>query len=166
MRLRGLFVSCLNCSRFTRIGQGDNEVSSCSKFWIHLLLFCEICCSDCNVAFLQSYNLQLEFLGYYLAELSLLDYECLKFLPSLVAASVIFLSRFTLQPKQHPWVRTHVWDRFRMNQTIFISLTSVTECYDYYRTQLCSNTRNTNHPIWKNVFTSFLSCNRAREEAS
>ncbi|XP_042011803.1 putative cyclin-A3-1 [Salvia splendens] len=61
--------------RFTRIGQGDNE----------------------------SYNLQLEFLGYYLAELSLLDYECLKFLPSLVAASVIFLSRFTLQPKQHPW---------------------------------------------------------------
>ncbi|KAG6400325.1 hypothetical protein SASPL_137151 [Salvia splendens] len=61
--------------RFTRIGQGDNE----------------------------SYNLQLEFLGYYLAELSLLDYECLKFLSSLVAASVIFISRFTLQPKQHPW---------------------------------------------------------------
>lgn len=61
--------------RFTRIAQGDNE----------------------------SYNLQLEFLGCYLAELSLLDYECLKFVPSLVAASVIFLSRFTLQPKLHPW---------------------------------------------------------------
>ncbi|XP_031119652.1 putative cyclin-A3-1 isoform X2 [Ipomoea triloba] len=48
-------------------------------------------------------KLQLEFLGYYLAELSLLDYSCLKFLPSLVAAAVIFLSRFTLQPNLHPW---------------------------------------------------------------
>ncbi|KAH0736419.1 hypothetical protein KY285_012126 [Solanum tuberosum] len=48
-------------------------------------------------------HLQLEFLGYYLAELSLLDYNCVKFLPSLVAAAVIFLSRFTLQPKSHPW---------------------------------------------------------------
>ncbi|XP_004252748.1 G2/mitotic-specific cyclin C13-1-like [Solanum lycopersicum] len=48
-------------------------------------------------------DLQLEFLGYYLAELSLLDYNCVKFLPSLVAAAVIFLSRFTLQPKSHPW---------------------------------------------------------------
>ncbi|XP_004252821.1 G2/mitotic-specific cyclin C13-1-like [Solanum lycopersicum] len=48
-------------------------------------------------------NLQLEFLGHYLAELSLLDYNCVKFLPSLVAAAVLFLSRFTLQPKSHPW---------------------------------------------------------------
>ncbi|XP_049398408.1 G2/mitotic-specific cyclin C13-1-like isoform X2 [Solanum stenotomum] len=48
-------------------------------------------------------DLQFEFLGYYLAELSLLDYNCVKFLPSLVAAAVIFLSRFTLQPKSHPW---------------------------------------------------------------
>ncbi|KAL2454199.1 Cyclin-A3-2 [Abeliophyllum distichum] len=48
-------------------------------------------------------DLRLEFLGYYLAELSLLDYGCLKFLPSLVAASVVFLSRFTLQPELCPW---------------------------------------------------------------
>ncbi|KAK6138849.1 hypothetical protein DH2020_027408 [Rehmannia glutinosa] len=61
--------------RFTRIAQEDYESSS----------------------------LQLEFLGYYLAELSLLDYGCVKFLPSLVAASVVFLSRFTLRPKLHPW---------------------------------------------------------------
>ncbi|KAL3828893.1 hypothetical protein ACJIZ3_017695 [Penstemon smallii] len=51
----------------------------------------------------ESSSLDLEFLGYYLAELSLLDYGCVKFLPSLVAASVVFLSRFTLQPKLHPW---------------------------------------------------------------
>ncbi|KAF5817578.1 putative cyclin domain-containing protein [Helianthus annuus] len=48
-------------------------------------------------------NLQLEFLGYYLAELSLLDYSCIKFLPSMVAASVTFLSRFMLKPESHPW---------------------------------------------------------------
>ncbi|XP_052191383.1 putative cyclin-A3-1 [Diospyros lotus] len=48
-------------------------------------------------------NLELEFLCCYLAELSLLDYGCVKFLPSLVAASVVFISRFTVQPKSHPW---------------------------------------------------------------
>ncbi|KAL8252095.1 hypothetical protein R6Q59_035788 [Mikania micrantha] len=48
-------------------------------------------------------NLQLEFLSYYLAELSLLDYICIKFLPSMVAASVTFLSRFILEPMSHPW---------------------------------------------------------------
>ncbi|KAL0361001.1 UNVERIFIED_CONTAM: G2/mitotic-specific cyclin C13-1 [Sesamum radiatum] len=51
----------------------------------------------------ESTSEQLEFLGGYLAELSLLDYGCVKFLPSLVAASVIFLSRFTLRPQLHPW---------------------------------------------------------------
>ncbi|KAG8377500.1 hypothetical protein BUALT_Bualt08G0039400 [Buddleja alternifolia] len=51
----------------------------------------------------ESSSSQLEFLGYHLAELSLLDYGCVKFLPSLVAASVVFLSRFTLSPNRHPW---------------------------------------------------------------
>ncbi|KAL5780160.1 hypothetical protein ACOSQ2_010897 [Xanthoceras sorbifolium] len=51
-------------------------------------------------------SLQLEFLGYYLAELSLLDYNCVKFLPSLVAASVIYLARFIMRPKVHPWSLT------------------------------------------------------------
>ncbi|KAL7188498.1 hypothetical protein ACSBR1_038375 [Camellia fascicularis] len=48
-------------------------------------------------------NLKLEFLGYYLAELSLLENDYVILLPSLVAASVVFLSRFTIQPKLHPW---------------------------------------------------------------
>lgn len=60
--------------------------------------FARIAQEDCK-----NHDLQLEFLGYYLAELSLLDFNCVKFLPSLVAAAVIFLSRFTLQPKSHPW---------------------------------------------------------------
>ncbi|KAJ7966559.1 Cyclin [Quillaja saponaria] len=48
-------------------------------------------------------NLQLEFLAYYLAELSLLDYNLVKCSPSLVAASVIFLAKFIIYPKRHPW---------------------------------------------------------------
>ncbi|XP_028077915.1 putative cyclin-A3-1 [Camellia sinensis] len=48
-------------------------------------------------------NLKLEFLGYYLAELSLLENDCVILLLALVAASVVFLSRFTIQPKLHPW---------------------------------------------------------------
>ncbi|CAN6554825.1 unnamed protein product [Malus baccata var. baccata] len=44
-----------------------------------------------------------EFLSCYLLELSLLDYNCVQFLPSVVAASAIFLSRFTIQPNVHPW---------------------------------------------------------------
>lgn len=57
-----------------------------------------------KVTILQGENLQLEFLCNYLAELSLLDYGCVQFLPSEVAASVVFLSRFTISPKMHPWV--------------------------------------------------------------
>ncbi|KAL3514404.1 hypothetical protein ACH5RR_027121 [Cinchona calisaya] len=56
-----------------------------------------------TVSFIHSFlsgnpSLRLDFLAYYLAELSLLEYGCLKFLPSLVAAAVVFLSRFTLEP--------------------------------------------------------------------
>ncbi|KAK8581028.1 hypothetical protein V6N12_071274 [Hibiscus sabdariffa] len=61
--------------RFTRVAQEDYE--------------------DCS--------LKLEFLGCYLSELSLLDYGCVKFLPSIVASSVMFLARFIIQPKRHPW---------------------------------------------------------------
>ncbi|XP_062203294.1 cyclin-A3-2-like isoform X2 [Phragmites australis] len=47
--------------------------------------------------------LLLEFLGSYLAELSLLDYGCLRFLPSVVAASVVFVARLTIDPDTNPW---------------------------------------------------------------
>lgn len=56
---------------------------------------------------MQTSDLQFEFLCCYLAELSLLDYNCVKFLPSLVAASVVFLARFMSNPTTHPWVMTH-----------------------------------------------------------
>lgn len=53
-----------------------------------------------NLSFL---TLQFESLSCYLAELSLLDYSCVRFLPSMTAASAIFLSRFTVLPKVCPW---------------------------------------------------------------
>jgi cyclin A len=49
----------------------------------------------------------MEFLCNYLAELSLLEYECIRFLPSVVAASVIFLARFIIRPDVYPWV--NIW---------------------------------------------------------
>ncbi|XP_028756112.1 cyclin-A2-4 [Neltuma alba] len=48
-------------------------------------------------------SLELEYLANYLAELSLMDYSFLTFLPSLVAASVVFLARWTLDQSYHPW---------------------------------------------------------------
>ncbi|MED6162031.1 cyclin [Stylosanthes scabra] len=67
--------------------------------------FNDIACED-----QKGQKLQFEFLCYYLAELSLLEYACLKFLPSLVAAAVIFLARFILSPKLNPWTLT-LYDR-------------------------------------------------------
>ncbi|WJX54542.1 hypothetical protein P8452_40411 [Trifolium repens] len=46
---------------------------------------------------------QLEFLACYLLELCLLCSKCVKFLPSIAAASALFLSRFIIQPNHHPW---------------------------------------------------------------
>lgn len=47
---------------------------------------------------------ELELLANYLAELTLAEYGFLKFLPSLIAASAVFLARWTLDQSDHPWV--------------------------------------------------------------
>ncbi|KAL6216655.1 hypothetical protein ACLB2K_009876 [Fragaria x ananassa] len=51
-------------------------------------------------------NLEFEFLVSYLGELSLLDYKCVKFLPSMVASSVVFLARLMIRSKINPWCST------------------------------------------------------------
>ncbi|KAK9101836.1 hypothetical protein Sjap_019090 [Stephania japonica] len=50
--------------------------------------------------------LEMEFLAYYLAELTLVDYGFLKFLPSLIAASAVFVARWTLDQSGNPWNST------------------------------------------------------------
>jgi len=54
--------------------------------------------------FLQGSTLHLEFLANYICELSLLDYSLLCYLPSLVAASSVFLAKYILMPIKNPWV--------------------------------------------------------------
>ncbi|KAJ6758516.1 CYCLINS [Salix koriyanagi] len=51
-------------------------------------------------------RVELEFLANYLAELTLVEYNFLKLLPSLVAASAVFLARWTLDQSDHPWNST------------------------------------------------------------
>ncbi|XP_038999682.1 cyclin-A2-4-like [Hibiscus syriacus] len=48
-------------------------------------------------------SLELEYLTDYLAELTLVDYGFLNFAPSMVAASAVFLARWTLDQECHPW---------------------------------------------------------------
>ncbi|BAS85235.1 Os03g0607600, partial [Oryza sativa Japonica Group] len=48
-------------------------------------------------------SLPLEFMCSYLAELSLLEYGCVRLLPSVVAASVVFVARLTLDSDTNPW---------------------------------------------------------------
>lgn len=47
---------------------------------------------------------ELEFLANYLAELTIVEYGFLKFLPSVIAASAVFLARWTLNQSDHPLV--------------------------------------------------------------
>ncbi|KAI4329290.1 hypothetical protein L6164_021573 [Bauhinia variegata] len=54
----------------------------------------------------KSPSLELEFLANYLAELSLMDYGFLNFRPSIIAASAIFLARWTLDQSKHTWNST------------------------------------------------------------
>ncbi|ESQ38682.1 hypothetical protein EUTSA_v10029347mg [Eutrema salsugineum] len=46
---------------------------------------------------------EIEFLVNYLTELTLIDYQFLKFLPSVIAASAVFLAKWTLNQFSHPW---------------------------------------------------------------
>ncbi|KAL3610577.1 hypothetical protein D5086_001597 [Populus alba] len=54
----------------------------------------------------KSPSYELEYLADYLAELTLVDYSFLSFLPSVIAASSVFLARWTLDQTSHPWSPT------------------------------------------------------------
>ena len=51
-------------------------------------------------------SLLFESLASYLSELSLLDYAMLRYAPSLVAASAVFLAQYILHPSRKPWSST------------------------------------------------------------
>ncbi|XVF86555.1 hypothetical protein PTKIN_Ptkin18bG0051300 [Pterospermum kingtungense] len=54
----------------------------------------------------KSPSIELEYLANYLAELTLIDYGFLNFAPSIIAASAVFLARWTLDQSCHPWNST------------------------------------------------------------
>ncbi|XP_022549336.1 cyclin-A2-2 isoform X1 [Brassica napus] len=91
--------------RFLRAAQASYKVLNNDPFAINphttietwnliLLLFSQ---------FMQSPLIEMEFLANYLAELTLMEYNFLRFLPSLVAASAVFLARWTLDQTEDPW---------------------------------------------------------------
>ncbi|GLJ18967.1 hypothetical protein SUGI_0339180 [Cryptomeria japonica] len=51
-------------------------------------------------------SLHLEFMGNYLAELTLVEYDFLRYVPSMIAASAVFVARMTLDPGTGPWNST------------------------------------------------------------
>lgn len=53
-------------------------------------------------------TLNLEFLGNFLAELTLLEYGFLPFLPSMIAASAVYMAKLTLDSSTCPWVCSHL----------------------------------------------------------
>ncbi|XP_042474682.1 cyclin-A1-4-like isoform X2 [Zingiber officinale] len=51
-------------------------------------------------------TMQIESLANYVTELSLLEYKLLRYAPSVIAASAIFLAKFIWQPTKRPWNAT------------------------------------------------------------
>jgi hypothetical protein len=70
-------------------------------------------------------TLNLEFLGNFLAELTLVVYSFLQYLPSLIAASAVFLAKLTLDPTVHPWVSMNIYVFF----ITFLSCLRTFSCY-------------------------------------
>ncbi|KAK4789108.1 hypothetical protein SAY86_020427 [Trapa natans] len=48
-------------------------------------------------------SMQLECLANYISELSLLEYKMLRYAPSMIAASSVFLAKYVLVPTKRPW---------------------------------------------------------------
>jgi cyclin A len=63
----------------------------------------------------QTSSPQLESLGNYLAELTLVEYDLLRYLPSMIASSAVFLAKLTLDPTTRPWARLSTGIPFLIN---------------------------------------------------
>ncbi|KAE9589011.1 putative cyclin [Lupinus albus] len=97
---------------------------------------------------------ELEFLANYLAELTLVEYSFLQFLPSMIAASAVLLARWTLIHSEHPWNPTmEHYTNYKVSQlkttvlaladlqlnTNASSLNAVREKYKQQKVRLMSN---------------------------
>ncbi|KAM0933400.1 putative cyclin domain-containing protein [Dioscorea sansibarensis] len=105
------------CRRFIRAAQ--------ASFQAQLLVWQKLVCSH-RASFsklihpdLQVPALTLGHLANYLAELTLVEYCFLKFLPSVIAASAVFLARWTLDQSTHPWVHLQISPPFLSTSIVF-----------------------------------------------
>jgi hypothetical protein len=95
----------------------------------------------------------------------LTDYSFLRFLPSVVAASAVFLARWTLDQSDLPWVRTKTLNTdlctSRENKFLFSS----NICYFLYRTILWSITPHTKVLIFKCAYALYGNCSATPVDA-
>lgn len=105
--------------------------------------------------------LELEFLAKYLAELTLLEYSFLKFLPSNIAASAVFLARWTLNQSDHPWV-CNCWSLINLSFSSLydykVSEGDIFCLFSLSRTQPWSITLVIKHQSWKIRFLHWKIC--------
>lgn len=111
-------------------------------------------------------SVEMEFLPNYLTELTLIEHQFLKFLPSVIAASAVFLAKWTVNQSSHPWVSSslkhthHVFVAYVVfheswnSQKSFFFLIS----FCVYRIQHWSITQRTKPRIWKHVLRPCKSC--------
>jgi len=107
----------------------------------------------CN--FLQYPDRILEFLGNYLAELSLVDYCCVRFLPSVIAASAVFVTRFTINSKTHPWVRTALNEFDLLTGFLLFYLYEMLNYIMCFRVKCC---KPGHIIIWQSSRIAFIPC--------
>lgn len=81
---------------------------------------------------LQSPSYELEYLADYLAELTLIDYNFLNFLPSVIAASAVFLARWTLDQTIHPWVCIVLSIIYPARQVSMCCISNLTFCNNFF----------------------------------
>ncbi|KAB1221016.1 Cyclin-A1-3 [Morella rubra] len=99
-------------------------------------------------------SMQLECLANYLVELSLPEYNMLRYAPSLVAASATFLAKFILLPKRKPWNLT-------LKHYTLYQASDLSDCVKALHS-LCCNCGSSNLPAVREkysqhkVFSSFL----------
>ena len=100
-------------------------------------------------------SVEMEFLANYLTELTLIECQFLKYLPSVIAASAVFLAKWTMNQSSHPWVCSCFLMFCSTNiesHTIFIPVIS------FFRMQHLSITQRIKPRISKNVFRPCKIC--------
>lgn len=90
-------------------------------------------------------ELKLECLANYIAELSLVDYECTQFLPSAIAAAAVFVARFTIVPTSHPW-------SLKLQEVTNYKPSELKDCIKILH-ELQLNKRNSNHTAVREKYT-------------